>query len=295
MKAKKAEQSGIKTEAREITPKEAGEILDEHFMRIEKGNFRQRPISKSMVVKYAADIVNGNWLLTPQPISFDVKGNLIDGQHRLEAVRRANMPVKMMVSTGWPVSDNGHLGVIDVIDGGKPRSVAALLHMHGMNNAKATCAVLRGIVRIVHGGSSGHLSISSAKAMLELKEVVDGIERIRAQSQSSRDYLGRLVGPLTYYHTARPKKAEEFASSLFNFEVTKGSPVQVFLNWQKNKIGVHFDKHVAALCSALRLWDAGENEMQILKPTREAVGWLANQNPKLRDYLRRVNPRTKAN
>lgn len=299
MKTKTTEkQTEIKTEQREIAPKEAGAILDEHFARIEKGAFRQRPVTQSIVVKYVADIQAGKWLLTPQPIAFDVQGNLIDGQHRLEAIRRANMPATLMVSTGWPVGDNGELSVIDVIDSGKPRTVQQILHMHGMNYTVATCAVLRAITRVAHNGGAGALSVAAARAMLEKAEIVNGIDRIRAQSASpgygARDYTGRVFGPIVYYHTAKPKKAEEFASNLFNFEVQKGTAVQVLLNWQKNRApGTHISNYIFAMCSALRAWDANETDMQVLKPTREAVAWLANLNPKLRDFLRQNTPRTR--
>lgn len=301
MKTKTAEKQTeqIRTVQREIAPKEAGEILDEHFARIEKGAFKQRPVTQSIVGKYVADIQAGKWLLTPQPIAFDVKGNLIDGQHRLEAIRRANMPVTLMVSTGWPVADNGALGVIDVIDSGKPRTVQQILHMHGMSYTTATCAVLRAISRVVHNSGAGTLSISAARQMLEMAEIVNGIERIRAQSTvspgyASRDYVGRVVGPIVYYHTVKPKKAEEFASNLFNFEVQKGTAVQVFMQWQKNRApGTHIQNYISAMCSALRAWDANETDMQILRPTREGITWLANQNPKLRDLLRAITPRTR--
>lgn len=209
------------------------------------------------------------------------------------------MPVVLMVSTGWPVSDNGELGVIDVIDSGKPRTVQQILHMHGMNYTNATCAVLRAITRVAHNGSAGSLSVAAARAMLEKAEIVNGIERIRAQSSVSpgyaaRDYTGRQVGPIVYYHTVKPKKAEEFASNLFNFECQKGTAVQVLLNWQKNRAhGTHIQNYIIAMCSALRAWDANETDMQILRPTREAVTWLANLNPVLRDFLRKATPRTR--
>ena len=50
-------------------------------------------------------IKNGEFTLTHQGIAFDEDGNLIDGQHRLHAIIKAGIAVKMEVSSGWPRSN----------------------------------------------------------------------------------------------------------------------------------------------------------------------------------------------
>lgn len=93
-----------------ITPKQAQEWLNK------KGY--NRNLSKSHVTYLANEIINGNWKLTHQGIAFDEQGRLIDGQHRLQAIINANIPIKMMVTTDEPVDK------FAIIDRGMPRTIS---------------------------------------------------------------------------------------------------------------------------------------------------------------------------
>lgn len=59
-----------------------------------------RPDRPSVVDKYAADMKKGNWKTTHQGIAIDTEGNVIDGQHRLLAIIKANLAVSFMVTYG---------------------------------------------------------------------------------------------------------------------------------------------------------------------------------------------------
>ena len=50
----------------------------------------QRSLKPTVVERYAEEMVQGRWPLTHQPIAFDADDAMIDGQHRLQAVRLAN-------------------------------------------------------------------------------------------------------------------------------------------------------------------------------------------------------------
>jgi hypothetical protein len=121
------------------------------------------------------------------------------------------------------------------------------------------------------------------------------IEAIIAKSPSRlRDFSGSVVGPLAYYHTVRPQKATSFAESLFNFETTKDSPVNLYLRWMKNGrwsqvseggIKRAATRHLAGIISCIRAWDENETLARIV-PSYQTVQWLADFNPKLRDWVR---------
>jgi len=70
---------------------------------LKKYNTRNRHIRDSAVQSYAKDMQDGKWAFTHQGIAFYADGSLADGQHRLLAVVRANMPVKFLVTSGLPV------------------------------------------------------------------------------------------------------------------------------------------------------------------------------------------------
>lgn len=83
---------GIQAGIVNITPEQAAKMLER--------NVRNRNISKRRVVFYAEEIKKGNWMLNGESIRFNDKNQLIDGQHRLSAIIKANVSVEMIVITG---------------------------------------------------------------------------------------------------------------------------------------------------------------------------------------------------
>src|SRR5687767_6498481 len=65
---------------------------------------RRNVVFRSINDKHVRALVwairNGAWRLTHQGIAFDKDGHLIDGQHRLTAVVKANIAVPMCVTAG---------------------------------------------------------------------------------------------------------------------------------------------------------------------------------------------------
>lgn len=92
-----------------ITPEKAQKLLDT--------TQNNRRLSEGVVKAYANDIIAGNWQeKISTPIAIDTKGVLRDGQHRLAAIVRAGIPIKMWVCRN--VDPNG------IYDIGRPRSIS---------------------------------------------------------------------------------------------------------------------------------------------------------------------------
>jgi hypothetical protein len=85
----------------------------------------QRKLRQTIVDRYARDMLNGAWKLTHQGIAFDNKGMLIDGQHRLAAIQKAGVPVKMVVVRDAPTT------AFDHVDIGFCRTTADVLKAQG--------------------------------------------------------------------------------------------------------------------------------------------------------------------
>ena len=98
-------------------------------------------------------IKRGEWIPTHQGVAFSKSGKLIDGQHRLEAIVEANIPVQMLVTTG--VSDDAY----KVLDNGIKRTMADLTGMH-----MRTAEVCRVLARLAYGGDT----INSADQILAI-------------------------------------------------------------------------------------------------------------------------------
>lgn len=93
----------IRFETVMVTPQQAQTWLD-------KNRKDNRKLSNQKVKEYMNEIRAGRWRYTHQGIAFDTEGYLIDGQHRLAAVREAGIATKMVVAYGV---DRGEFTIID--------------------------------------------------------------------------------------------------------------------------------------------------------------------------------------
>lgn len=96
-------------------------------------NYQNRKLRNGRVESYADMMRRGQWVMTGDPIRFDVNGRLIDGQHRLHALALADVTLPMLVISDAP-EDAFH-----VIDSGLMRSYADSLQgvSSGANKAAA--------------------------------------------------------------------------------------------------------------------------------------------------------------
>lgn len=88
-------------------------------------NHRNRTLRKQVVSRYARDMTNGKWLYNGEAIKFDIDGNLLDGQHRLQAIVESGVTVETEVVTGLAPDTQ------DVMDTGLKRSPGDMLALHG--------------------------------------------------------------------------------------------------------------------------------------------------------------------
>ena len=124
-----------------ITPELAKELLTHNIVN--------RHLSMARAKQYAKDMENGLWQINGEGIAIDVDGNLKDGQHRLQAIVLANMPVQMFVIRGvskdTTLYDRGRVRSISdawTIDGYDPKiyntmsSAIAKLHYAIVNHTE---------------------------------------------------------------------------------------------------------------------------------------------------------------
>lgn len=80
-----------------ISPKKARKYL--------KRNHRNRDLDPKKVESLSEIISSGRWKVINHPIGFDQDGNLIDGQHRLNAVVLSETPIISAVMRGMDGHD----------------------------------------------------------------------------------------------------------------------------------------------------------------------------------------------
>lgn len=146
----------MKSYLQEIDPEKAKDLL-----RTTKLN---RSLNQNWVTTLSRDMRSGHWQPTPQGLVLDEQGNLLDGQHRLSAVVRADMPVTFWVTEGAPADMFKHL------DGGRSRSMSDRLKISGYSDASQLAAIARKVYawRI---GQPWSYNITPTRE--ELQEVID--------------------------------------------------------------------------------------------------------------------------
>lgn len=123
------------TKLENVTPQMAGDFLSK--------NYNNRNINSKTVSYYKDMILRGKWLVNGESIKISQNGELLDGQHRLEAIRQANVPVKMFVA--YNVAPNAFM----TIDAGRPRRYTDYLKVSG--NKCADLNALSAAARIAMG------------------------------------------------------------------------------------------------------------------------------------------------
>ena len=115
-------------------------------------NTRNRALRPSVVKDYVRYIKLGHWLITNQGIGVSQSGVLVDGQHRLEAIKAAGYPVgiQLLVVTGLSEL------TMAAVDAGTNRSARDFLTLfHNTRVSSFSAAVVRTLLLAGRNFSGG--------------------------------------------------------------------------------------------------------------------------------------------
>ncbi len=118
-----------------VTPEMARNWLD--------GKTHNRNVRDTKVMEYALDMENGLWHVAASLV-FNVEGQLVDGQHRLEAVALYGEPVP------FNIVRNAVPEAILAVDTGLKRTLADVLRMEKVLNATDVAVLIRTLWRWEH-------------------------------------------------------------------------------------------------------------------------------------------------
>ena len=105
--------------------------------------------------KHAKAMREGRWVLTHQGVSFSQDGELNNGQHRLNAVILAGIPVPLTLGFGESRK------AFQVLDTQKTRGGEDTLEIDGVRYPKYTAAAARVLISLANGHSRSLLSIEN--------------------------------------------------------------------------------------------------------------------------------------
>jgi hypothetical protein len=260
----RSSQSKLSTEVVVVTPTIAKAWLDM--------NTRNRKPSSVIVGAYARDMKAGRWMLTADPIRFDTKGNLIDGQHRLLACIQSESHFPSLVAYGLPAEAQ------DFIDCGKRRSVADMLSLNGHHNTLILTSLLRWLVALKKGlPSSRTVSLTHTEAA----ELLQKHPRTHASVRQASGVLGvpaSIVACIHYVGTNFLDKADRADAFV---EVLKtgipdysGDPVHMLreriLKLRTTRDILRKDDIGPAGCHVWNLF-AAKKKVQILRLPKDAI------------------------
>lgn len=135
----------MKVEVKTVTPEIAKGLL-----LMNKSN---RRLEEKRIVRYSEDIKNGKWRTeTGEAIKLSKDGSILDGQHRLHAIIKANIPIDILFIEGLDSN------VMPVLDTGKPRSAADVLVINGVKNATKIASLIQGLHHYERMGDLGSKS-----------------------------------------------------------------------------------------------------------------------------------------
>ena len=118
----------------ELTPEQAQFILDFY-------NKDNRKLSKSQVNAIVKSINKDGWMFDGQSITFNVEGNLTEGQHRLHAIVITGITAKVSISLGVVTS------AFTKCAPAKPRTAADEIQRKDPSATSSDCTTLRQILK----------------------------------------------------------------------------------------------------------------------------------------------------
>lgn len=149
-------------------------------------NAGNRTISQGRVKALADDIRNGRWKFNGDSIVVDDDGRLIDGQHRLSAIREAGYPPLDLLVVTLHSKGKESRDVFMTIDCGRPRTMSDTLHVNGTRYAGTAAAVARLIVLIAKGVNN---IATKAEMMAAIEAYAQEIERFAPFTQKKNGVI----------------------------------------------------------------------------------------------------------
>lgn len=258
-----------------VTPEIASDFL--------AANTHNRNCSPLRVRLLATDIIKDNWVVNGDALRFDDAGNLIDGQHRLNAVVLANKAIDTMVIRGLDPE------TFSTMDTGKARNAGDALSVVGVDYPSVTAGVFRMFVasdRLSPDwdgelGRRGQLSNLEALALAEdFPEIAEGVARMHKPDRArTRKLLSPTAACFAYFamNSIDHDDAEQFFTWLeYGEDMKRDNPVATLryklgeLAAQRQDRGKEYKRKVMAL--VFKAWNLVRDGK-----TATNINWLPTQ------------------
>lgn len=193
-----------------ITPSRAKQLLE--------ANINNRRVKVEVVNRYAQDILTGRWKEdTGEVIKVSKSGIILDGQHRLYAIVKANTAIFLHIVYGVEES------VSDVLDTGSIRNARDVFKLNGISND----GNLPGIIQSYNKIKTEHFGNGSKDYMLTNAQILNKYyenealwQEVYRRSQSWYNAFAKILsrsiigGFYCRFREIDPELAEQFMNEL---------------------------------------------------------------------------------
>lgn len=224
-----------------------------------------RHVTASVINKYARDMQAGRWRLNGQTIKVGSDGTLIDGQHRLEAAKKARKAFPAIIVEGVPVDS------INSLDIGRRRAVSDILREQGESHTTTLASALRWLWMIKAGVILAANSSPTNGELLELLQKHPEIRLSLRQVVNIREIMGGGIASALHCSFAErdlPKANEFFGRLIDGVQLAESSPVRhlrerLIRTRSSHRVRLAEAERVALTIKAWNSFSAGK-EMQLL-------------------------------
>lgn len=143
----------------DLTPRTADRLLE--------NNVRNRSLRRGYVEKLAAAMERGEWIVNGEPIQVACDGTLLNGQHRLHAVRESGVTIRALLVTGLPLDSQRSM------DTGTRRTLSDVLALHEETDTVNLAATLGLLYRF----RNGHRLNNSGRSAPTPQEALELLQR----------------------------------------------------------------------------------------------------------------------
>lgn len=221
-------------------------------------NHANRRIQNSAIDRYAHDMKTGRWVVGGSQIVFDLAGNLLDGQNRLHACIRAETPFMSLVTRGVDPL------VQQVIDTGKPRSLADLLSWRGESNVHSLGASITLSWKWATGRIVGPIQPTRSEALQYLDDNPSIREAVRRAGPVRATLMIPPSALATFLHQVALidyEDSEAFINNIKDGEgLASGDATLALRNWCINQVtkpgSSRRPSSVTYLALLVRAWNA---------------------------------------
>lgn len=150
-------------------------------------NIDNRKPSSNRVTFYAREMREGRWQYNGDAIRFDSDGKLRDGQHRLMACVRTNIPMKCDVIRNLPPE------CFVTVDQGKGRTASDFFEMDKIPNASIVSSIIQKYCKLRATGKAVIAQYGGREKFVSVKELKDIYWKDEDEYQNIANMAGRFA------------------------------------------------------------------------------------------------------